>query len=183
MSWSWSTRDQYRNCGCLEDMSSFHSLNWRRCWSSVSAQRYFWYAKCCMMYRAAAVIWCARLVLITCPALTKKFTIPEDALPAISRTLVHPEQSSHCPSAFNAVISMWSPPNMITKCSSPYVSGHCHWICFARANSGWSTAITGTCPGFLCSVANLTTFSAWRIIATECAFSRSMGMREMMASW
>ena len=42
------------------------------------------------------------------------------------------------------------PPNITTSLSSPYVSGHFHWICFARVNNGWSQVRTGVWPGLRC---------------------------------
>ena len=43
---------------------------------------------------------------------------------------------------------MWRSPNMITNESSPYVSGHVHWMSLASLNNGWSHAMIGGCPGF-----------------------------------
>ena len=52
---------------------------------------------------------------------------------------------------------MWRPPNITTNLSSPLLSGHVSWICFAKANRGdqqwslvsvqglwWSTAFVTT---------------------------------------
>lgn len=72
----------------------------------------------------------------------------------------------------------WRPPKRITI--SPYLSGHFHCICLAKANSGWSKAITGVCSGCKWLIAFLMTSIECLIIATVCAFSRKRGNSDVM---
>ena len=83
-----------------------------------------------------------RLVLVTLDAVRKNSAVPDEANLASTMALVHPLSSSRVPSDFSAAISIWSPPDIMTNLFSPY-SGHSHWICFSRAYSGWSAAMTG----------------------------------------
>ena len=71
------------------------------------------------------------------------------------------------------------PPNITTSLSSPYVSGHFHWICFARVNNGWSQVRTGIWPGLICWTAFLTTSIECLIIATVWALSWNKGSRDV----
>ena len=81
----------------------------------------------------------------------------------------------------NMAISIWRPPN-ITIESDPCEAGHVHWICFARANSGWSIASTGTWPGLRCWTAALTTSIECLIMATEWALSKNSGIKAFNAA-
>ena len=76
-------------------------------------------------------------------AVRKDSAVPGEGNNASTMALVHPLSSSWGPSDFNTAISIWSPPNIMTNLSSPY-SGHSHWICFCRAYSGCSAAMTGS---------------------------------------
>ena len=66
------------------------------------------------------------------------------ATPALYITSVHPLPLSHFPSIFKDAISMYNPPSITTRFAS-LNSVMVHWICFAKANSGWSNAMTDVC--------------------------------------
>ena len=83
------------------------------------------------MNREHAVIWCARLARLTWEALKWDSAVPGDATLACTIASIHPLSCNHSPIIFRQHISMWKPPSMMTKCSSPCVSGQHHWTCFA----------------------------------------------------
>ena len=60
------------------------------------------------------------------------------ATPALHITSFHPVPLSH----FKDAISMWNSPRIRTRLLN---STMIHWICFAKANSDWSNAMTGVC--------------------------------------
>ena len=137
------------------------------------------------MYKAAAVIWCALRVRVTCEARRNESAVPVLAISACASACVHPLPCSQSPSVLSANISTWRPPNITTSLSSPCVSGHFHCICFARANNGWSKARTGVWPGLRWSMAFRTTSIECLIIATVCALSWNRGSSEdgVMIAW
>ena len=78
---------------------------------------------------------------------------------------------------FSAAISMCNSPNRITHLSSPYSWYHFHLIYFAIANNGWSTAMTGVCPGCICCTSPRMTSIECFIMATVWALSWNSGSR------
>ena len=95
--------------------------------------------------------------------------------------VVQPLPSNRSPSALSNVILMCRPPNMITNESSPYVSGHVHWMSLASLNNGWSHAMIGGCPGFKTVTALRTTSLAWRNIETDFDSSGNSGRSALTA--
>ena len=87
------------------------------------------------------------IVLVTFDTNKNDSAIPGEATPSSTMAVVQLLFSSIVPRDLSAAISILSPPNMITNLSSLYTIGHCHWLCFNRAYSGWSAAMTGVCPG------------------------------------
>ena len=133
------------------------------------------------MCRAVAVTWCACLVRVTCDAFKKESAVPADAISAWTRASTQPLPSSQSPTMFRAAISIWSPPKIIMKFSSPWVSGKLHCICLAMAYSGWSTVITGIWFGFTCWTASLITFIPCLIMAGDFESSWNRGRIEVIA--
>ena len=179
-----SASDQCRNCGHLVDLSSFHS--WKVLTASFSPvpEAYSWYALHMRIYRHIIVTWCARRVRLRWLAVSKDSATPCVTTPALQTVSAHPVPVSHLPCIFQDAISTWSPPSIKTKRSSSYTPPSLHWISLAKANNGWSTAITGVWEGLTCATAALITLIECAIIANEWAFSVNIGKSEIMAgSW
>lgn len=81
--------------------------------------------------------------------------------------LLWPLCSSHLPIVFRSAISICRPSNLY----SPFVSGQFHYICFARANKGWSHDITGICPWLWNCTVSVMTSMACRIVDVDFACS------------
>lgn len=97
----------------------------------------------CFVEKRIQRTWWARLARLTLEALTNEFATPTLAIFVSPSAPVQPLSSNQSPSIFKATISRRL-PSRITKFGSPWVSGQFQCICFATANNGWSTAITGT---------------------------------------
>ena len=102
---NWISSVRLQNCGFLSSFSCLH-LSQLPAWSLCSSQ-YDEYAFCNIVYSAAAVTWCACLVLDTCDAFKKESAFPGVAMSAWTRAAVHPLLSNHFqisivqPSAFH----------------------------------------------------------------------------------
>ena len=59
--------------------------------------------------KAAAVIWCALLVHMTCAARCRGSAVPAVVISACTSAYAHPLPCSQSPMVFSAAISMWRP--------------------------------------------------------------------------
>ena len=131
------------------------------------------------MNREHAVIWCARLERLTWEDFKRDSAVPGDATVACKIASIHPLSCNHSPIIFRQHISMWRPPSMVTKCSSPCVSGQHHWTCFAVERLIQVTM--GTCAGLSSFTATRITFKAWRIMAMDLESSGNIDNIENLA--
>ena len=83
----------------------------------------------------------------------------------------------------NEAITIWRPSNITMNLSSPTVSSHCHWICFATANKGWSTVTTVIWSGLKYDAVSLTFCIACFMVATKWACSGRSGNKADISGW